>query len=401
MPAIKKISTQRLIILSALIGLVITLGYQYLKLRPHDKVQAVGNLTFTFNGLSPEAPVFSINDLKPGDCYLRPVTAQNNGQTPAQIAVRSENVVNPDNLASTLFITISEGANSLYGGLGDPKTLDQFFTDSSATLEGLFLSTLAPTASTAYQFEVCMPKEAGNEWQRDRLVFDLLFGNNRRPTSTPTPTPTPSIPIPPECAPIAHLITRVFYGTEGNDRIHSGITNDLIIAYGGDDWIDASGGHDCVISGPGNDYVRTEDGYDIIVAGEGDDTLRSGSGNDVVYGNEGNDLIDSGSDPDLVYAGSGNDNVDAGAGDDQVWGGDGDDTIWGKTGNDLLYGEAGQDLLDGGSGLDQLFGGLANDQLLGGSGNDLLDGGPDNDTLTGNTGIDTCQNGETLLSCEL
>lgn len=401
MPKLKQPSTQRVIYLSILFGILLVLGYHYLKLRPRDRVQAVGNLTFTFNGLPPQAPVFGVNDLKPGDCYSRNITAQNDGQSPAGISVRSENINNPDNLSDTLYITITEGINTLYGATNSPKTLTQFFADSSATLEGLFLSSLNASASTTYIFTVCMPPEAGNEWQKDILVFDLVFGNNLQPTPTISVTPTPSIPVPPECAQMAGKIQRIFYGTEGNDILHASTDNDLIFALSGDDKIDSSGGDDCIVGGEGNDLLDAEDGNDILIGGPGDDILPAGSGDDFVYGNEGNDQIDLGSGNDWGDGGAGNDSIQSGTGNDVVHGGDGDDQLWGSTGNDHLWGDAGNDYLDGGSGADILEGGSGNDTILGGSSDDTLIGGADTDSLTGNTGTDSCSEGEIVTSCEL
>lgn len=335
------------------------LGRLYLQARAQSafRVDAVGKLTFTFNGLPPNAPVFDVDDLKPGDCYTRDVVAQNDGQSALPISVAANGIQNPDDLGSVLFLTITEGAATLYGG--PPRTLNQFFADSTATVDGLYLSSLSPTHTTVYQFQVCMPKEAGNEWQKTKIVFDLNFGRN----STPTPTPTPSIPVPPECAPLQGKIDRVYHGTEGNDKIHGSIYNDLIYGYGGNDELDSSGGNDCVIGGDGNDILDPEDGSDIVVGGPGNDQIKGGSGDDVLYGNDGNDKITGGT------------------GNDWLWGGPGNDTLNGDSGDDHVYGEAG------------------NDTLKGESGTDFLDGGADTDNLNGGSGIDSCVNGETLSSC--
>jgi len=380
---------QLIIILGSLI--IIVLGSFFLRDRAlHEKVQAVGDLIFTFNGLPPNAPVFSVNDLKPGDCYTRPVAVQNDGVSPASITVKADQINNPDHLSDILYLTITEGAATLYGG-GNSKSVSQFFLDSTATVDGLALSSLPAGGSTTYQFLVCMPPEAGNEWQKTQLVFDLLFGQNK----------PPDISVPPECQALAGTIKHVFTGTEGADTIHGTVENDLILGLGGNDWLDGSGGNDCVIGGAGDDYIRSEDGNDIIVGGLGNDTLIAGSGTDIIYGNEGNDTIETGSDNDLVYAGDGNDLIDAGTGDDYVLAGTGNDNVVGKTGNDQIYGGEGNDILDGGSGVDQLYGEAGNDTLTGGSGNDYLDGGAGSDNMNGQTGNDTCLNGETNNSCEL
>lgn len=152
------------------------LGNQFMKERGKgDRVDAAGKLTFTFNNLPPNAPVFNETDFKPGDCYTREVAAQNNGQKAALISVKAANIDDPHLMSNVLFLTISEGPAVLYGD-GNSKTLENFFTDSTATVDGLPLSTLSKSASTTYTFKVCMPSETGNEWQEKKLVFDLLFG---------------------------------------------------------------------------------------------------------------------------------------------------------------------------------------------------------------------------------
>lgn len=347
---------------SAIIGV---LGQRFLAHLPaKERVEAVGNLTFTFNGLPPEAPVFNIDDLKPGDCYARTITAQNSGTTSVEVLVRPENIINPNNLDTILFFTIKSGSVTVY-----PETnLHQFLN-----LNSLLLSNLAANTTGIYDFTVCMPQEAGNEWQKTKLVFDLVFGRPSAPTPSvtmyPSPTsgasPTPTIPLPPECAALAGKIQRIFYSPVTGGYLHGSIYNDLIIGSSVADDIDASGGDDCVVGGEGDDYIRAEDGSDIVLGGDSNDTIDSGSSADIVYGGAGNDTINSGSGNDLVYGGIGNDTINAG------------------TGNDTVYGEAG------------------NDNLSGSSDNDLLNGGPDVDSGYGGSGTDTCPLVETKLSCEL
>ncbi|OGV97211.1 hypothetical protein A2W24_04265 [Microgenomates group bacterium RBG_16_45_19] len=356
-------STFRLLILAGGLVLITVLGRLYLQARSQSafRVDAVGNLTFTFNGLPPQAPVFSISDLKPGDCYSRDVTTTNNGLKPAPIKVRANQINNLDNLASTLYLTITEAALELYGG-GNAKSLQQFFTDSTVTLDGLYLSTLAPGYTTGYTFTVCMPITAGNEWQRTSLIFDLNFGLTVRPSPTTTP-PSPTPTLPPECQVLEGQIQHVFVGTAGPNQIHGTVENDLIFGLGGHDILDASGGNDCVVGGDGNDYLDPEDGHDIVLGGNGNDKIKGGSGDDWLYGHDGDDLISGG------------------------------------TGNDHLYGGPGQDFLNGDSGDDQVYGEAGNDTLRGESGLDLLDGGPGLDNLNGGSDVDNCLNGEILSSC--
>lgn len=336
-------------VVCALLSFVFYQRYGY---RLGQKVQAVGNLIFTFNGLPPNAPVFAENDVKPGDCYTRPVTVENNGNTPAIITVKADGIQDPDQFSTVLNIIISHNTIPLYG---DPttKSVTDFFSDSNTTIEGYLLTTIPAGATHTYDFQVCLPPEIGNQWQRKQLVFDLVFGIDSANNTE----------IPPECRHIVGGFENVIYGTPNNDFLEGTGQNDLIFGMGGDDQIYSYAGDDCIVTLEGNDTIVSGNGHDVILAGAGDDTVDAGSGNDIVFAGPGND------------------------------------TIYGMNGDDTLYGEAGNDHIDGGAGNDYLYGGPGNDSLLGGSGNDHLNGEDGTDSANGQSGIDYCL-AETRLFCE-
>lgn len=98
------------------------------------------------------------------------------------------------------------------------------------------------------------------------------------------------------------------YGTSGNDTLHGtvesgsregSLIDDVIYAYGGNDYVNGYGGNDTIYGGDGNDYV-----------------LHGLAGNDVIYGEAGNDTINGGADNDTLYGGSGIDTMTGGAGAD-------------------------------------------------------------------------------------
>lgn len=367
--------------------IVTALGYYFLTQRDllATRVQAVGSLIFTFNGVDPDSKVFDEADVKPGDCYVRTVEVTNEGASSADIAVRAEDVLDPGSLSPIFSLLITEGVTTLYD-----NTVAQFMVDALGLPDGVPLSALGAGLSTTYSFEVCMPPEAGNEYQDKTMTFDLVFGtyvNN-------------DIPVPDECESLAGQIENVIYGTEEGEFIHGTVNNDLIYGYGGDDHIDGSGGNDCIIGGPGDDHLEGEDGNDVLVGNGGNDLLEAGSGDDLIIAGDGNDEIEAGSGNDIVYCGEGDDVVNAGSGDDVVYCGPGVDEIKGKTGFDEIHGGSGNDTIEGGSDDDSLYGDEGDDHIEGGSGDDYLDGGPGTDSLTGNTGVDTCLNGEVLASCE-
>ncbi|HRO79603.1 MAG TPA: VWA domain-containing protein, partial [Acinetobacter towneri] len=76
---------------------------------------------------------------------------------------------------------------------------------------------------------------------------------------------------------------------------------------------------------------------------ERDDILLGGSTNDTLYGGKGNDVLIGGAGQDTLHGGDGNDRLE---------GGIGNDILYGDAGNDILIGGVGNDILNGGSGAD-------------------------------------------------
>jgi len=214
-------------------------------------------------------------------------------------------------------------------------------------------------------------------------------------------------------------------GTNDNNVIRTGATNDTIFAEGGNDVVIAGAGNDVLLGGIGNDVLIGGAGQDTYVfnAGDGTDTISdsTGEGNQIVFGAgmtsssitlgvgpnnaleirgqlpgdrlevgalvpgaspieafefadgtvltfdqfvaRGIDIAGT-SGPDTITGTSFIDRISAGDGDDAVQGGDGNDVLNGDAGNDSLAGEAGNDVLVGGAGDDQLLGGEGKDTYL-------------------------------------
>jgi hypothetical protein len=268
-----------------------------------DRVEAVGDLTFKYLGVKIDgAPLFVIDDFKPGDCILRTVEVVNGAGTPSDILVRSENEVETGALSTVMTMIITEGFVELYN-----KHLDEFFADSDAP-NGVPLSVVPASSLTSYDFEVCFDIDAGNEFQKKSVEFDLVFGENFVP-----------IKLPPACKDLEGIVTKKIVGTDGNDNIHGTVAGELIIAKGGNDRIHPSSGSDCILAGDGNDRVIGTTGNEIILGGKGNDRLDGGSGDDVIYGGEGNDTIRGGSGEDIIFGGKGSDNIRGGSKDDVIF----------------------------------------------------------------------------------
>jgi Ca2+-binding RTX toxin-like protein len=175
----------------------------------------------------------------------------------------------------------------------------------------------------------------------------------------------------------------------GDDIITGGVNADTIVAGGGNDRITVTGGADQVDSGAANDRLVVDySAFNTNVTG-GVSTGNLGAG----YGGQfadlvGNTVIFVGTENFSIMTGGGNDSITTGDGLDVLTGGAGNDILIGGGGLDWLYGGTGKDKLTGGAERDLLQGDAGRDTLSGGAGNDLLNGGSYYDVLTGGSGND-------------
>ena len=85
----------------------------------------------------------------------------------------------------------------------------------------------------------------------------------------------------------------------------------------------------------GDDDLSTGSSDDVIYAGAGNDTVRSAWGDDRLYGEEGDDVLKGEGENDELYGGAGDDRLDGGAYHDVLVGGEGNDWLFGNYGNDV------------------------------------------------------------------
>jgi len=252
------------------------------------------------------------------------------------------------------------------------------------------------------------------------------------------------------------LIDLLDPGTEGNDIIVTGPSDDVIHAKGGDDSVSTGAGNDILDGGTGNDTLDGGTGNDTYLynPGDGTDTIHDSDGSDVLvlgqgYAPEHTDYRiegsfvhigsidrDGNSSPEgvgvelvnglpvietirfadgselnlssllnpanvlygtdgfnMITGGSGDNIISAGGGIDYVRAGSGNDRIYGGAGIDTLFGDGGNDTIFGEEGSDVLSGGNGNDRLYGGTGIDVLNGGTGNDWLSGGADTDVLTGG--------
>ena len=315
-----------------------------------SNVYAVGDLTVNW-GVGEGNPIFVVNNWMPGQFETRTVGVTNNATIVRPVGVRGIKTTETGNISQVIDFTISQGATDLYGGTSPtgPRTLAQFFIDSAGP-DGIFLSALNPGASTNYTFKATFQSSAGNGYQGKSVTFNIKIGI--------------SISIPAECLGINFQNT--IFGTQNNDVLNGGNTNDLIFGLEGNDIINSGNGKDCIVGGDGNDMIYAGNEKDVIVdmggnnyldggndrdkivAGPGNDNIKGNNENDTINAGNGNNTIDGGNGNDIIVSGSGNDNIKGGNNNDKVNAGGGNDTIYGENGNDNLDGEAGTDKTDGG-----------------------------------------------------
>jgi len=214
-------------------------------------------------------------------------------------------------------------------------------------------------------------------------------------------------------------------GTDNNNVIRTGSTDDTIYAGAGNDRIETGAGNDVLVGGTGNDVLHGGAGQDTyrFNPGDGTDIVSDapGEGNRLVFGpgvstnsvtlglGTGDSLsVHTGVAGDAIrirgsLEGGDSPSIDALEFADgttlsigellvrgiEIIGTAGPDTLSGTNLIDRISGGAGNDFIVGGLGSDILRGEEGSDQLFGGDGDDRLDGGAGADVLWGETGQDT------------
>ncbi len=142
-------------------------------------VHASGDLTVDFH-VPPGNPIFTINNMAPGDSQNKNVDVTNNTTTPKLVSVkgiRIGGVGSDPKIETVLELIIKDGSTPVYGNGSStgPKTLTNFFADS-ANPDAIFLNIIPASGHKTYNFEITFPTTGGNEFQQKSVIFDLTFG---------------------------------------------------------------------------------------------------------------------------------------------------------------------------------------------------------------------------------
>ncbi len=259
----------KLIKVLSVITIVGILVWQYPKIKAFKFVptaQAIGDLSVDW-GVAPVNPIFTISNLAPGDGPISRTVIVSNGATSIRpVAVRGI-VTSPSIISDKLTINIFADSVLIYG----PKTLSDFFTESNSAADtGVGLTTLPPSSSKTYRFDVSFDSSADNPYQNKSVVFDLQIGI--------------SVDVPEACRNIQFSGQPIF-GTAKGENITGTLGNDLIIALEGNDKVEGNNGNDCILGGPGDDRLTGNNGNDVLYGEAG---LK-----DEAEGNNGTDTCDA------------------------------------------------------------------------------------------------------------
>ncbi len=256
-----------------LLSYIATLGLFWANTAERVHTQAAGSLTFSYNDLPLDGPIFTGIKLEPGNCVYRTVTAQNDSPDPQVVKVRGQGELTAP-LEQELELTFGAADKTIQ------HSLASFFHDYP---EGVSLFNLNSNSSQTIQISLCLPRSAGNDLQQQSATFDLEFGYE----------PVP-IALPAECASLAASISKTIRGTRRGDLLLGSRASELIIGGSGNDLILGNGGNDCIVG---------EEGSDLLLGGPSENVLLGGPGNDLLIGKRG-DLLIGGPGRDLCQGGN-------------------------------------------------------------------------------------------------
>lgn len=128
--------------------------------------KAQANASFELTYTDQPGPLFNETNLAPNETVAKQITVKNLTDSPQKFALNLQNLIGvPDNqLADVLTVDISRAGNSLYNSkLSNLKDTETFIENIPAGL------------SYIYDIKVTLD-DVGNEYQGQKVNFDLMFG---------------------------------------------------------------------------------------------------------------------------------------------------------------------------------------------------------------------------------
>lgn len=136
--------------------------------------QAIGDLTIDW-GVPAGKPIFVVTNFMPGDEEKRTVKIMNTSTKSRIVGIQGIKTSLLGLLANQLEFTISQNGSDLYGGSRGTRTLTHFFLES-LIFNSVKLFTLNPGETKIVTFKVKFKNNAGNLYQKTKVVFDLKVG---------------------------------------------------------------------------------------------------------------------------------------------------------------------------------------------------------------------------------
>jgi hypothetical protein len=121
--------------------------------------------------LQNNAAMITFSDIKPGDVITKDIKIDNVSSVPHLISVNCNEVENFKDLGQILEIVIQNNGTDIYGGTTGYKSMYDFCHDS----DPFDLTTIPANGNTIYKFIFKFPSSAGNEYQKSKFVFNLIF----------------------------------------------------------------------------------------------------------------------------------------------------------------------------------------------------------------------------------
>ncbi len=122
-------------------------------------------------------PIFTVENMLPGDIEQREIKVKNISSSSIPVVLYSlkkleeipnwEGTTSGNEFSQVLELEITENSSIIYS-----KTLKEFFEDSK---DGLNLGNLDPTQEKTFNIKASFSTTAGNEYQRAKVVFDLML----------------------------------------------------------------------------------------------------------------------------------------------------------------------------------------------------------------------------------
>jgi Ca2+-binding RTX toxin-like protein len=281
--------TKRIFIITLIILGVIVAAVARALVNPADfnTYASVGDLTTDWGGVQAPNAMFFVTGMLPGDSVTKTLTVTNTGTSIKPLGIRAVQTSltgQPDFPAQLLLRILENGTEirsySLAGLFNE--SLNNGYVD---------FADLAPGATGKYEFQVTFDPDAGNPYQKNSVVFNLILGI--------------AIEVPDECQRIlTEPNVKFIFGTDKKETLTGGNYPNVIFGFGGDDMLNGNNLQDCLIGGDGNDKLHGNNKNDVLLGGAGDDDLNGNNGDDYLDGGPGENKVDGSNGTDTCKNGT-------------------------------------------------------------------------------------------------